>query len=72
MRKTKFWRVGYAPYTTIPGPVYEDRAQCAERARQEKKYGGYRGFGLKPYECDEGGNLIVRDENKEVILPRRR
>lgn len=57
-RKT-YWRVGYAPYTLIPGPIYEDRGQCAERARQENKYGEYRGRGCKPYRCDENGHILL-------------
>lgn len=58
-KKKRYWRVGYAPFTTIPGPVFEDRAQCRERARQEIRYGGYRGYALKPYECDANGNLVL-------------
>lgn len=58
----KYYRVGYAPFTTIPGPVYQDRRQCAERAKQEIRYGGYRGYALKPYECDAQGNLVLPEE----------
>lgn len=57
-KKPRYWRVGFAPFTTIPGPVFTDKKQCAERARQEKKHGGYRGVALKPYECDASGTLL--------------
>lgn len=64
MEQTKFWRVGFAPFTTIPGPVFTDKKACRERARQEIRYGGYRGYALKPYECDENGNLLLPQPKK--------
>lgn len=63
-RKVTFWRVGYAPYQLIPGPIFEDRAQCAARAKQENKYGEYRGRGCKPYAVDENGMLLPQQPAK--------
>lgn len=59
MKRKVYWRVGYAPYSTIPGPIFEDRAQCAARAKQENRYGQWRGRGCKPYRCTEDGELLI-------------
>jgi hypothetical protein len=59
MKAPRFFRCGYAPLTTIPGPIYDNRQEAAARAKAENRYGEYRGRGIKVYECTENGRLIV-------------
>jgi len=65
---TRYWTVGYAPYTTLRGaPIYTSRAEAAERARQENRCGEYRGRGCKAYPCNENGNLTVKGGTHETL-----
>lgn len=60
--KQKYWTLftpfGYAT-RPIPGaPVFTDPALAKERAREENRFGPYKGRGVKAVRCDQYGNLI--------------
>lgn len=58
--KTRYYRLGIPPYYLLPSSiVFTDRKQAAEYARQENRFGPYRGRGVKVYPVDENGNLLL-------------
>jgi hypothetical protein len=56
--KVKYYRLGIPPLQLIkPGIVFTDRKQASDYAKQENKYGDYRGRGVKVYEVDSSGQI---------------
>ena len=48
----EYYRCGYAPFVAF-GPVFETKKECTERAREENKYGEYKGRGIKVYKVNK-------------------
>jgi hypothetical protein len=59
----KYYRCGYAPYVVF-GPLYENRKECAERAKTENKIGDYKGRGVKVVQTNEDGRIVIKNEER--------
>ena len=63
MKIKKYYRCGFAPYTVF-GPIFNDKKECTERAKEENKYGEYKGRGVKVYQVDENGKIKMINNQK--------
>jgi hypothetical protein len=59
----RYWTLVVHPFQRIiPGLVFTSKKEATARAREENRYGEWRGRGVVTYPCDAGGHLIARPE----------